>query len=219
MDGNPVLFLFLPVLFDDSYFTLLKKGEFLYKDRGSKFFAFAFPVKDEAEIKAELNALREKHPSATHHCYAWRLGPDKTRYRVNDDGEPSGTAGRPIFSQIQSNDLTDVLIVVVRYFGGTLLGVNGLIQSYREAALGAITNAGTVERFITFDYEVCFENEDTSALMRLLKECKAQILDQRYDEKNILIIRLMKKHLDHFHENIKNLYKVTFVLKSNTSKE
>jgi len=200
------------LLFTDSYFTLTKSVEFLYKDRGSKFFGFAFPIKSESDIKEVLNGLRDKHPSATHHCYAWRLGPDKSRFRINDDGEPSGTAGRPIYSQIQSNDLTDVLIVVVRYFGGTLLGVNGLIQSYRASAAGAIAESGIVERFITFDYKLVFENEDTSPVMRVLKECHCEIINREYNEKNILTIRIMKKHLDQFHGSIKNLYKVAFSL-------
>jgi uncharacterized YigZ family protein len=129
----------------DTYLTVkaLAIGEF--KDRASKFLAFVYPVKTEADILGHLEHLRKQHFKANHHCYAWRLGLDQNLFRANDDGEPSGTAGRPILAQIDAAQLTDVLIVVVRYFGGTLLGASGLINAYRESALAALQAAGIIE--------------------------------------------------------------------------
>lgn len=121
------------MLFSDTYLTIEKKAEALYKDKGSKFLTFAFHVENDQQIKDALTQLKKEHPSANHHCYAYRLGADKLNFRANDDGEPSNTAGKPILGQIQSNDLTNILIVVVRYFGGTLLGVGGLISAYRNS--------------------------------------------------------------------------------------
>ena len=130
----------------DNYLSIEKRSEGIYKDRGSKFLAFAFPVYQEDEIKDILAELRKEYHDARHHCYAYRLGASKEIYRVNDDGEPSSSAGKPIFGQIQSNDLSNILIVVVRYFGGTLLGVGGLINAYRSAAADALINASIIER-------------------------------------------------------------------------
>ena len=126
----------------DLYLTIEKTTEGLYKETGSKFLAMAFPVSTREEISERLAELRKKYHDARHHCYAWRLGADMEEYRVNDDGEPSGSAGLPIFGQIQSRDLSNVLVVVVRYFGGTLLGVGGLIRAYRAAASGALAPDG-----------------------------------------------------------------------------
>ena len=117
----------------DLYKTIKHPSEGLYKEKGSKFLAFAYPVSSEEDIGRIITDLRKQYHDARHHCYAWRLGPEKDRFRVNDDGEPSGSAGKPIFGQIRSMDLSDVLVVVVRYFGGTLLGVGGLIRAYRAA--------------------------------------------------------------------------------------
>src|SRR5690606_3050632 len=147
------------MLFSDSFLTINAAAKALFKDRGSKFFAFAFPVKSEQEIKVHLQEIKKLHPSATHHCYAWRLGADKLNFRTNDDGEPNNSAGKPIFSLIQSNDLTNVLIVVVRYFGGTMLGVPGLINAYKSAAALAIDNTIIMEQFIMFQYRISFGME------------------------------------------------------------
>ncbi|MBL7932384.1 MAG: YigZ family protein, partial [Bacteroidia bacterium] len=142
------------MLFSDSYLTIDQTYEAVVREKGSRFLAYAFPVLSEAEIKAKLNSLRKEHPTANHHCYAWRLGADKLAFRTNDDGEPSNTAGKPIFSQIQSRDLTNILIVVVRYFGGTLLGVSGLISAYKAAASEVLQQAKIEEKFIMFEYRV-----------------------------------------------------------------
>ncbi|MBX3164285.1 MAG: YigZ family protein [Bacteroidetes bacterium] len=194
------------MLFSDSYFTVSKPAEGIYKDRGSKFLGFIFPVFSETEIKQHLQDLRKEHPSARHHCYAWRLGADKNAYRANDDGEPNNSAGKPILAQIQSNDLTNVLIVVVRYFGGTLLGVSGLINAYKLAAADAIANANIEERFILFEYNIEFNTEDTSPVMRALKENEAEILSNAYDEKNNIVFRVKKQHSEKLEQRFKELY-------------
>lgn len=158
------------MLFDDTYKTITAPAEGIFKDRGSKFIAYAYPVTSEEAVKQHLAELRKEHFSARHHCYAFRIGPDKTHFRANDDGEPSGTAGKPILGQIQSNDLTNVLVVVVRYFGGTLLGVSGLIAAYRGAAADALANAQIVERTVNEVYELKFPYAAMNDVMKLLKE-------------------------------------------------
>src|SRR5665648_601830 len=125
--------------YTDTYKTIGAPCEGLYKEKGSKFIAYAFPVSDEQQIKEITARLKKEHHSARHHCFAWRLGSDHQLFRLNDDGEPSGTAGRPIFGQIQQHELTDILVVVVRYFGGILLGTSGLTNAYKHAALDVLT--------------------------------------------------------------------------------
>jgi uncharacterized YigZ family protein len=158
------------MLFDDTYRTISQPAEGIFRDRGSKFLGFAFPAKSTEEIAAHLEQLRREHHGARHHCYAWRLGADRAAWRVNDDGEPSGTAGKPIYGQIQSSDLTNVVIIVVRYFGGTLLGVGGLINAYRAAAQEAIANAQIIEKHITEIYRVEFPYDAMNAVMKILKD-------------------------------------------------
>lgn len=180
------------MLFDDTYYTLAGPAEGLFKDRGSKFMACAFPVKSDVAIKEKLASLKQLHPKANHHCYAYRLGPDKLNSRANDDGEPSGTAGKPILGQIQSHDLTDVLIVVARYFGGTLLGAGGLINAYRSAAAEAITQAVIIEKHITFQYKATFQFEHTSEVMKILKQHECQVIEQGYDEQGFILLTVRK---------------------------
>lgn len=165
----------------DTYQTILKPSEGLFKDKGSKFISFAYPVKNEEEIKLILVNIRKLHFSAKHCCYAWSLGLNNEKFRVNDDGEPSGTAGRPIFGQIQSNKLTNILLVVIRYFGGTLLGVSGLIQAYKKAASDAILNAEIVSRHVEHILEVCFEYLGMNDLMLLIKEEQLEIVNSSFD--------------------------------------
>jgi uncharacterized YigZ family protein len=155
---------------EDIYKTIEKSSEGLFKDKGSKFIAYAFPVFTEDEIKEHIFRLKKEHYSARHHCYAWRLGADKKRFRTNDDGEPSSTAGKPILGQIQSFDLTNILIVVVRYFGGTLLGVSGLINAYRSAARNAIENGTIVEKTVENVLLVEFGYENMNAVMKIFKD-------------------------------------------------
>ena len=165
----------------DQYMTIEgpAKGEF--KEKGSKFLAFAYPVSSEEEIQGFLAELRRSFHDASHHCYAWRLGAEMDRYRVNDDGEPSGSAGNPIFGQIQSRNLTNVLVAVVRYFGGTLLGVGGLIRAYRESASEALGNAREVRKRVETEVRVRFGYEQMNSVMTVVKELGIGTKDQDFD--------------------------------------
>ena len=195
------------MLFSDSYFTINKPAQGSYRDKGSKFLSHAYPVQNENEIKEKLQELKKEHPSARHHCYAWRLGVDGAAYRANDDGEPSGTAGKPILNQLLSSQLTNVLIVVVRYFGGTLLGVAGLIQAYKLAAADAIINSDIAEKFVLFEYALHFEAEDTGPVMKLLNEEEAKIIGTGYDKENTITFMIKKSRSEVFEEKVKALYK------------
>lgn len=173
---------------EDSYLTIAQPGEAVYKERSSKFLAFAYPVSDEGEIKEILDGLRKEYYDATHHCYAWRLGTNGEQYRCNDDGEPSGTAGRPILGQMLSRGITQCLIVVVRYFGGTKLGVPGLIQAYRESAQAAIDNCTVIETTVDVRIGIEFPYVAMNDVMRIVKEENPRIEEQRFD--NICSMRL-----------------------------
>lgn len=166
---------------DDTYKTISKPCEGLFKDKGSKFIAYAWPVTSENEIREIIQTIKKEHYSARHHCYAWRLGHEKLQFRANDDGEPSSTAGKPILGQIQSFDLTNILIVVVRYFGGTLLGVSGLINAYRNAALDAISQAEIVEKLVEKQLLVEFDYGVMNEVMKIFKDEKLQQIDPRFD--------------------------------------
>ena len=157
-------------MFDDTYRTLAAPAEGLYKEKGSKFLAFAYPVHTLDEVKTHLDTLRKEYFDARHHCYAYILGPRKDAWRANDDGEPSGTGGRPIHGQLLSADLTDTLVVVVRYFGGILLGASGLANAYKTAARDAIDHAQIVEKTIDVRYRLGFAYEAMNDVMRILKD-------------------------------------------------
>lgn len=167
----------------DSFFTIeaLSTGEF--RDRGSKFLAFAWPVRSEDEALEHLERLRKEHFKANHHCFAWRFGTDGTRFRANDDGEPGGTAGRPILGQIDAAGLTDVAVVVVRYFGGTLLGASGLINAYREAAADALHRAVVVEKIIQDRFTLDFDYALMPDIMHALKKFEIEIFGQEFGER------------------------------------
>jgi uncharacterized YigZ family protein len=152
-----------------NYLTISHPGQSLYKVKGSKHFGYAFHVKTEEDINSCLEQVKVEHHSARHVCYAWRLGADKERYRANDDGEPSNSAGKPILGQIEKYELTNVLIAVVRYFGGTKLGVGGLIDAYRTAASEAIENATIIERQLCAHYRLHFGYSDMSDVMRIIR--------------------------------------------------
>ncbi|MBQ6684150.1 MAG: YigZ family protein [Bacteroidales bacterium] len=168
-------------MFDDTYRTIKGPAEGLYKEKGSKFLAFAFPVRSTDEVKQHLEALRKEYFDARHHCFAYILGPTKDVYRVNDDGEPSGTGGRPIHGQLLSADLTDTLIVVVRYFGGVLLGASGLANAYKTAARDAIEHAEIVEKTIDVRYRLQFEYVLMNDVMRIVKEFGLTPMNQDYN--------------------------------------
>ena len=172
----------------DSYHTLAGPAEAIYKEKSSKFLAYAYPVESEEEIRTLLDALRKKYYDATHLCYAWRLGPHGETFRANDDGEPSGTAGKPILGQLLSNELVNCLIVVVRYFGGTKLGVSGLIGAYKESAAEAIRAAEIVERTVDTVVEVEFSYLAMNDVMRVVKEEQPKVVSQTFD--NLCSMRL-----------------------------
>jgi uncharacterized YigZ family protein len=154
----------------DTYKTLISSSQGMYKEKGSRFISFAIPVSYQEEIKPIIDKIRKEHHEAKHHCYAYMIGHERTIWRVNDDGEPSGTAGRPIMGQINSYGLTNIIIVVSRYFGGTLLGVSGLINAYRTAAASAIQNAQLTERTVQEYYEITYPYISMNDVMRTLKE-------------------------------------------------
>ncbi len=162
------------------YLTLKDKGEGIYKAKGSKFLGFAYPVGSEEEIRERIAGLKKQFHDARHHCFAWRLGSTGDHFRAVDDGEPSNSAGQPILGQIRARDLTGVLVVVVRYFGGTLLGVGGLIQAYRAAASEALDNATVTRKYIYEVYRIRFEYAAMNTVMKILKELDAEQSDQDF---------------------------------------
>jgi len=169
------------MLFEDTYRTLNEISQDVFKDKGSKFIGIAYPVTTEEQVKDAIKAVKKEYFDATHHCYAYQLGFDKTAFRVNDDCEPSGTAGRPIFGQIQSLDLTQILVVVVRYYGGTKLGVSGLINAYKTTARAALDKGKIVEKVVKEVYQIHFLYEQMNDIMHLLKEQHVDILAAKYE--------------------------------------
>ena len=165
----------------DSYKTIKSFSQGVFKDRGSRFIAHAYPVSDKDSVKTILDSLRKEFHDARHHCYAYMTGYERSVWRINDDGEPSGTAGKPILGQINSSGLTNILIVVIRYFGGTLLGVPGLINAYRTAAAEAITNAEIIECTVQDHYEITYPYSSMNDVMKILKEESAGQSDQVFD--------------------------------------
>jgi uncharacterized YigZ family protein len=183
-------------MFFDSFQSIAQPSEGLFKEKGSKFLSFAYPVNNEEEIKFILANIRKEHFSARHCCYAWSLGIDHERFRVNDDGEPSGTAGRPIYGQIQSHRLTNILVVVVRYFGGTLLGMSRLIQAYKESALSAIGNAEIVTKVVEHIVEVHFEYGAMNEMMSLIKDEQLEIINTQFDVKCMIRLKVRSAKLE-----------------------
>ena len=188
---------------DDLYRTVAAPAEAACRERSSKFLAWIYPVRTEEEIREHLEALRKRFFDATHHCYAWRLGPRGEAFRANDDGEPSGTAGKPILGQLLSNELTDCLIVVVRYFGGTKLGVPGLIAAYKESAAAAIEAAQiverTVDRIVTVDFPYVAMND----IMRAVKELQPRIEEQTFDNLCTLRLTIRESRADLLEERLR----------------
>jgi uncharacterized YigZ family protein len=162
----------------DFYYTIEKPSVAEFKDKGSKFIAYAFPISNTHDLKLQLAGAKKEHPKATHHCFAYRLGLDGTNYRVSDDGEPSGSAGRPILGQIDSRQATNVLIIVVRYFGGTLLGVPGLINAYKTAAALALQVTPVVQKPVLVHYRLQFDYTQMNEVMTVLKKFNCPVLKQ-----------------------------------------
>lgn len=183
-------------MFDDSYKTIAKPAEGSYSEKRSKFLAYAFPVQNEEEVKQRLAEIQKKHWDARHHCYAYILGPHKDAYRLNDNGEPSGTAGRPIYGQLLSKDLTNTLVIVVRYFGGIKLGVSGLQNAYKVAAREALDAAIIEERTIQETFSVTFEYVKMNDIMQILKDPEVQVLDRQSYLQCIYTISVRQRDAD-----------------------
>lgn len=196
---------------DLHYYTIEKSSVAEYKDRGSKFIAYAYPVTDVAGFKEKLAALKKEHPKAVHHCFAYRIGMDGTNYRVSDDGEPSGTAGRPILGQIDSKPVTNILIIVVRYFGGTLLGVPGLINAYKTAAALVLETATIVQRAVLINYRLQFDYTQMNDVMKVVKQGDCVILKQETQLFCMLEIGVPKRKLEAVLDKLKDLRKVEAV--------
>lgn len=196
----------------DWYHSIAAESEGIYREKGSKFIAIAIPVTDEAEVKSVLDNIRKKYFDATHHCYAYRIGFKNQLYRINDDGEPSGSAGKPIYGQILSKELYDLLIVVIRYYGGTKLGVAGLIQAYRTAAQEALSNATVIEKVLMAKYELYFEYPLMNEVMRALKEEGAKITGHLNGDRYGLQAEVRQSRAEALDRKIGRLRGVTLIL-------
>lgn len=187
----------------DSYRTIAAPAESHSRERSSKFLAFAYPVRNEEQIRTLLDGLRKRYYDATHHCYAWRLGPRGENFRANDDGEPSGTAGKPILGQLLSCEVTDCLVVVVRYFGGTKLGVPGLIAAYRESAADVLAAAEIVERTVDRTLRVDFPYAAMNGIMKVVKEEQPTVVSQRFDNLCTLELRIRESRAERLVERLR----------------
>jgi uncharacterized YigZ family protein len=177
---------------EDSYRTLEKPAEGLFRDRNSRFMAFGYPVESADQANEILNVVRKKYHDARHHCYAFRLGYEKEISRMNDDGEPSGTAGKPIYNQLISNNLTNTMIIVVRYFGGTLLGTGGLINAYRSATTDMLNNASIILRYVEEQIRLTFPFEKLNAVMKLLKDENCVPKNPLYESNCVMVVGIRK---------------------------
>lgn len=194
------------MLFDDNYYEIETESEGLFKEKGSKFIARAFPVFHEEEVKPILNQLRKEYYDARHHCYAYILNPDKSAYRTNDDGEPSNSAGKPIYGQLLSHDLTNILVVVIRYFGGTKLGIPGLINAYKSATKDAIDNNKIVKRTVRDVYSLNFEYPLMNVVMRFIKDENLESLKNIFEISCYMEIGVRKSESERIHNLMKNIY-------------
>lgn len=184
----------------DIYKTIETRSEGIFRDKGSKFIAYACPFHDEESLKVILSEIKSLHPKARHHCWAYRLTPDRDIYRVNDDGEPSGSAGRPILNCLLSFDITDVIVIVVRYFGGTLLGVPGLINAYKQSTLESLNNAHIVEKTVNHIYTIQFEYPLMNDIMKMIKDHQWTVLSQDFNLDCKIKIELRKNDVPLFLE-------------------
>ncbi|VXC23589.1 YigZ family protein [Flavobacterium sp. 9AF] len=194
----------------DTYKTLQNPSEeILYKEKNSKFFGYAFPVTNENEIKEIVSELKKQHYNARHWCYAYQIGTEHMYYRVNDDGEPSNSAGMPIYGQIQSFEVTNVLIVVVRYFGGVKLGVGGLISAYKTAAQMALENAFIIEKTIDIHFLITFDYKNMNKVMRVVKEQQLAIISQKMEMNCQIEIATRKQNEEKINQIFESLYEIT----------
>lgn len=187
---------------DDTYLTLAGEAEGTYTEKRSKFIALAFPVRTEEEIRERLEKCRKEYYDARHICYAYMLGAERTRFRANDNGEPSGTAGKPILGQIHSHGLTDILVVVVRYFGGIKLGTGGLTAAYKAAAAEALAHAAIVERTVDEEVTVAFEYPFMNDIMRIVKEEEPTLVRQAYETDCLMTLRIRRSRMPRLRERL-----------------
>ena len=200
----------------DLYKTIDKAStEALFKDRGSKFYGYAFPVTNEEEIKENIEFLKKQHYNARHWCYAWQLGMKYEKYRANDDGEPTNSAGTPIYGQLQAFEVTNILVVVVRYFGGAKLGVGGLIQAYKTAAKLALENTEIIQKTINEEFILQFNYSEMNKVMRIVKEEQISIINQKLDLNCMYTISVRKKEADKVFKLFNEIYKVLIKKKDN----
>ena len=193
----------------DTYRTIESPSqETLFKEKGSKFFGYAFPISKEEEVKLFLEQLKLKHPTAGHFCYAWQLGEETIRFRANDDGEPNNSAGQPIYGQLQSFDMTNILVVSVRYFGGTKLGVGGLIQAYKYSAQLTLESVAVVERTIDVSYQLIFDYPLMNKVMRIVKEKNIHILEQDLGINCVFRIAVRKSEAEEVIARFESLYEL-----------
>lgn len=195
---------------EDTYKTIEGQSEAVYTEKRSKFIAIAIPVRTLTEVKAHLEEYQKKYYDARHVCYAYMLGAERKEFRANDNGEPSGTAGKPILGQINSNELTDILIIVVRYFGRIKLGTSGLIVAYRTAAAQAIAEATIIEKTVDQDVKIVFEYPFMNDVMRIVKEEAPEILEQSYDMDCIMRLRIRKSLMPRLHARLEKVETLRF---------
>ncbi|WP_309640162.1 YigZ family protein [Flavobacterium sp.] len=201
--------------FKDTYKTIaFASEEILFKEKNSKFFGYAFPLNTEDQVKSLMEPLRKKHFNAVHFCYAYQIGTEKIIFRANDDGEPSNSAGMPIYGQIQSHELTNILIVVVRFFGGTKLGVGGLITAYKTAAQMALEASPIVEKTIDIHYQISFDYKNMNKVMRVIKEKNLTIIAQKMEADCEIEIATRKKNAQVVLETFENMFEVNIKLKA-----
>lgn len=184
------------MLFEDTYLSIEKPAEGTYRNKGSKFLAYAYPVRTESEAKEIITRLKSEHPKANHHCWAMRLSPDRSVFRINDDGEPSGTAGRPILNVLLSKNLMNILVVVVRYFGGTLLGVPGLIQAYKTVTEQALAASEIVSQTLKDVYVVSFNYLAMNDVMKIIKELSLVVLQQEFNNNCSVTVAIRKTQVN-----------------------
>lgn len=197
-------------LFEDTYFTIEEPSEGFFKDKGSRFIAYTYPFQKKETLKDIVAELKALHPKARHHCWAYRLTPDRSVFRINDDGEPSGTAGRPILNTLLSRDVTNILVVVVRYFGGTLLGVPGLINAYKTATQEALDAAQIVEKTVNDVYRISFGYLQMNDVMRLIKEENLPILKQEFDNDCAMDVEVRKQLVNQVIQKLDKLEEVRY---------
>lgn len=196
----------------DIYHVISKEGESVYREKASKFIALAFPVSTEEEVKEVLGNIRKKYHDANHHYYAYCLGPGPDRFRFSDDGEPSGSAGRPIYGQLLSKAVSDTLVIVVRYFGGTKLGIPGLIHAYRQAASEALVNSGISEKIIKERLEINFPYERMNDIMRIQKEEDLDVLGQTFEKECRIVLGVRKSRIDRVLGKLKRYHDIYSLL-------